>query len=81
MGTLPSIAGGNPNVNGDDLGKKLSRARSDSAPMGGGGPGFFGQGHSNGGLSGGFSYNPQGVPTRARGLSSAGGRGKGSAGY
>ena len=74
----PSIAGGNPNANGEDPGKKLSRARSDSAPMGGGGPGFFGQVNSNGGLAG-FPYN-SGVPTRARGLSS-GGRGKNNTGY
>ena len=76
----PSIASGNPNVNGDDPGKKLSRARSDSAPMGGGGPGFFGQVNSNGGLAG-FPYNTPGVPTRARGLSSAGGRGKSNTGF
>lgn len=76
MGTLPAIVG----ANGDDPGKKLSRARSDSAPMGGGGPGFFGQANSNGGL-GGFSYNNPGAPTRARGLSSAGGRGKSNTGF
>lgn len=80
MGTLSTIAGGHPNANGDDPGKKLPRARSDSAPMGGAGPGFFGQGNSNGGLSG-FSYNTQGVPTRARGLSSASGRGKNNTGF
>lgn len=84
MGTLPSIAGGNPNANpqnvGSDPGKKLSRARSDSAPMGGGGPGFFGQANTNGGL-GGFPYNAPGVPSRARGLSSAGGRGKSNTGF
>ncbi|KAF9784975.1 HSF-type DNA-binding-domain-containing protein [Thelephora terrestris] len=80
MGTLSTIAGGNPNANGDDLGKKLPRARSDSAPMGGAGPGFFGHGNSNGGL-GGYSYNTPGVPTRARGLSSAGGRGKNNTGF
>ena len=83
MGTLPSIAGGNPNANpqnvGGDPGKKLSRARSDSAPMGGGGPGFFGQTNSNGGL-GGFPYGMQGA-ARARGLSSAGGRGKSNTGF
>lgn len=84
MGTPPSIAGGNPNANpqnvGGDPGKKLSRARSDSAPMGGGGPGFFGQSNSNGGL-GGFPYGTQGVPSRTRGLSSAGGRGKSNTGF
>ena len=83
MGTLPSIAGGNPNANPQnvgDPGKKLSRARSDSAPMGGGGPGFFGQANSNGGL-GGFPYNTSTVPVRARGLSSAGGRGKSNTGF
>jgi len=84
MGTLPSIAGGNPNANpqnvGGDPGKKLSRARSDSAPMGGGGPGFFGQSNSNGGL-GGFPYGAPGVPSRTRGLSSAGGRGKSNTGF
>lgn len=74
----PSIAGGH--ANGDDLGKKLSRARSDSAPMGGGGPGFFGQVNSNGGLAG-FPYGTSGAPTRARGLSSAGGRGKNHTGF
>ena len=74
----PTIAGGN--ANGDDPGKKLSRARSDSAPMGGGGPSFFGQVNSNGGLAG-FPYNSPGVPTRARGLSSAGGRGKNNTGF
>jgi len=83
MGTLPSIAGGNPNANphnmGGDPGKKLSRARSDSAPMGGGGLGFFGQPGPNGGL--GFSYNTPGAPARARGLSSAGGRGKSNTGF
>lgn len=76
MGTLPAIAG----ANGDDPGKKLPRARSDSAPMGGGGPGFFGQANSNGGL-GGFPYNNPGAPSRARGLSSAGGRGKSNTGF
>ena len=83
MGTIPSIAGGNPNTNpqnvGGDQGKKLSRARSDSAPMGGGGPGFFGQPNANGGLNG-YSYNTQ-SPSRARGLSSAGGRGKSNTGF
>jgi len=84
MSTLPSIAGGNPNANpqdvGGDPGKKLSRARSDSAPMGGGGPGFFGQVNTNGVL-GGFPYNTQGVTARSRGLSSAGGRGKSNTGF
>lgn len=84
MGTVPSIAGGNPNVNpqhvGGDLGKRPPRARSDSAPMGGGGPGFFSQANSNGGL-GGFPYNTPGVPSRTRGLSSAGGRGKSNSGF
>jgi hypothetical protein len=80
MSTLPTISGGNPNASGDDAGKKPPRARSDSAPMGGGGPGFFGQANSNGGL-GGFPYNSPGVPTRARGLSSAGGRGKSNTGF
>lgn len=75
----PSNTGGNPNANGDDPGKKLSRARSDSAPMGGG-SGFFGQVNSNGGLSG-FPYNTPVIPTRARGLSSAGGRGKSNTGF
>ena len=84
MGTLPSIAGGNPNANpqnvGGDPGKKLSRARSDSAPMGGGGPGFFGQSNSNGSL-GGYPYSTSGIPPRARGLSSASGRGKSNTGF
>lgn len=83
MGTIPSIAGGNPNANPRDVagpGKKLSRARSDSAPMGGGGPDFFGQANANGGL-GGYSYNTAGGSTRARGLSSAGGRGKSNTGF
>ena len=84
MSTPPSIAGGNPNASlqnvGGDQGKKLPRARSDSAPMGGGGPGFFGQANSNGGL-GGFPYNTHSVPARARGLSSAGGRGKSNTGF
>lgn len=84
MGTIPSIAGGNPNANpqnvGGDPGKKLSRARSDSAPMGGGGPGFFGQPNANGGLNG-YPYNTQNSPNRARGLSSAGGRGKSNTGF
>ena len=84
MGTIPSIAGGNPNANpqnvGGDPGKKLSRARSDSAPMGGGGPGFFGQPNTNGGLNG-YPYNTQSGPNRARGLSSAGGRGKSNTGF
>lgn len=76
----PSLASGNQNANGDDPGKKLSRARSDSAPMGGGGPGFFGQVNPNGGLAG-FPYNTPGVPTRVRGLSSASGRGKSNTGF
>ena len=83
MGTIPSIAGGNPSAspqNVGDPGKKLSRARSDSAPMGGGGPSFFAQTNANGGLVG-FPYNNQGVPARARGLSSAGGRGKSNTGF
>jgi hypothetical protein len=81
IGAIPSIAGGNPNTNPHNMGgKKLARARSDSAPMGGGGPGFFGQPNPNGGL-GGFSYNNPGAPPRARGLSSAGGRGKSNTGF
>lgn len=83
MGTIPSTAGSNPNANSQvagDPGKKLPRARSDSAPMGGGGPGFFGQSNSNGGL-GGFQYNNPGAQARARGLSSAGGRGKSNTGF
>lgn len=80
MGTIPSIAGSSPDANSQvagDPGKKLPRARSDSAPMGGGGPGFFAQPNSNGGLVG-FPYNNQ---VRARGLSSAGGRGKSNTGF
>lgn len=78
MGTLPTIAGGNPNTSGDE--KKLSRARSDSAPMGGGGQSFFVQANSNGGLAG-FPYNAPGAPPRARGMSSVGGRGKSNSGF
>jgi len=68
-------------------GRKVSRARSDSAPMGVGvglgiaGGGFFSSTNSSGtNVNGGFSYSGISAGGRARGLSSAGGggRGKGS---
>lgn len=77
VGPVPSSASG----------RRVSRARSDSAPMGVGtglgvaGGGFFNSANGNGGgnMNGGFSYSGVSGGGRARGLSTAGGgRGKSS---